>query len=168
MGACHVSVALEWNLWQSPRVVEMRVASGRLCVAYTVSHAAGDVNSIKIGENSNIQDNVVVHVAKHNAQDRALPTIIGNNVTIGVLHASLVVTHNTAAANKSNQKSAQHSGQQLHRVVRWWSMSLAYHACSVDHSCICVQAGRQCPARIICQFCACAAAYTSRGSYASL
>jgi len=25
--------------------------------------AAGDVNSIKVGENSNIQDNVVVHVA---------------------------------------------------------------------------------------------------------
>lgn len=48
--------------------------------------ASGDVNSIKVGENSNIQDNVVVHVAKHNAQDRALPTIIGNNVTIGVLN----------------------------------------------------------------------------------
>ena len=44
---------------------------------------AGDVNSIKIGENSNVQDNCVVHVAKHNAQDRALPTVIGNNVTIG-------------------------------------------------------------------------------------
>ena len=55
-------------------------------------NAAGDVNSIKVGENSNIQDNVVVHVAKHNAQDRALPTIIGNNVTIGALssHAGLV------------------------------------------------------------------------------
>lgn len=100
VGACHA--ALKWNLWQSP-IVEMRVASGRLCVTYTVPRAAGDVNSIKIGENSNIQDNVVVHVAKHNAQDRALPTIIGNNVTIGVLHASLVITHNTAAANNSNQ-----------------------------------------------------------------
>lgn len=48
----------------------------------------GDVNSIKIGENSNIQDNVVVHVARHNAQDRALPTVIGNNVTIG--HSSTI------------------------------------------------------------------------------
>ena len=48
-----------------------------------LASSAGDVNSIKVGENSNIQDNVVVHVAKHNAQDRALPTIIGNNVTIG-------------------------------------------------------------------------------------
>lgn len=46
---------------------------------------AGDVNSIKIGANSNIQDNCIVHVAKHNAQDRALPTTIGNNVTIGTL-----------------------------------------------------------------------------------
>lgn len=52
-------------------------------------HVAADVNSIKIGENSNIQDNVVVHVAKHNAQDRALPTIIGNNVTIGKLQSCL-------------------------------------------------------------------------------
>ncbi|KAL3152929.1 hypothetical protein ABBQ38_012232 [Trebouxia sp. C0009 RCD-2024] len=53
----------------------------------------GDVNSIKIGENSNIQDNCIVHVAKHNAQDRALPTIIGNNVTIGhsaTIHACTV------------------------------------------------------------------------------
>ena len=48
--------------------------------------AAGDVNSIKVGENTNIQDNTVVHVAKHNAQGRALPTIIGNNVTIGRKH----------------------------------------------------------------------------------
>ena len=49
---------------------------------------AGDVNHIKIGDNSNVQDNVVVHVAKHNAADRALPTIIGNNVTIGTSHGS--------------------------------------------------------------------------------
>ncbi len=37
----------------------------------------GDMNSIEIGQNSNIQDNAVVHV------DSDHPTIIGNNVTIG-------------------------------------------------------------------------------------
>lgn len=45
---------------------------------------AGDVNHITIGHNSNIQDNVVVHVAKHNASNTELPTTIGNNVTIGM------------------------------------------------------------------------------------
>ena len=44
---------------------------------------AADVNSIQVGENTNIQDGVVVHVAKNNAAGRALPTVIGNNVTIG-------------------------------------------------------------------------------------
>lgn len=55
------------------------------CCRVILHHVtAGDVNHIKIGDNSNVQDNVVVHVAKHNAADRALPTIIGNNVTIGM------------------------------------------------------------------------------------
>ena len=44
----------------------------------------GDDNYIEIGENSNIQDNTVIHVAE------LYPTIIGNNVTIGhsaIIHA---------------------------------------------------------------------------------
>lgn len=64
-------------LWQDAN------AMLRSCTFF-VSCVAGDVNSIKVGENSNIQDNCIVHVAKNNAQDRALPTIIGNNVTIGI------------------------------------------------------------------------------------
>ena len=45
----------------------------------------GDVNYIRIGENVNIQDNVVVHCTY-----QKYPTIIGNNVSIGhsaVIHA---------------------------------------------------------------------------------
>ncbi len=42
----------------------------------------GDDNCIKIGENTNIQDNTVVHISK------IYPTIIGDNVTIG--HSSIV------------------------------------------------------------------------------
>ena len=44
---------------------------------------AGDVNEIKIGEYSNIQDGAIVHVAKNNAAGASLPTNIGNFVTIG-------------------------------------------------------------------------------------
>ncbi|OQR92026.1 hypothetical protein THRCLA_08813 [Thraustotheca clavata] len=47
----------------------------------------GDVNHITIGENTNVQDQAVIHAAKI-AND--FPTIIGNNVTIGpsaVIHA---------------------------------------------------------------------------------
>ncbi|CAL5228724.1 g11909 [Coccomyxa viridis] len=53
----------------------------------------GDVNSIQIGSNSNIQDGVTVHVARHNPQGNVVPTIIGNNVTIGhgaIIHAATV------------------------------------------------------------------------------
>lgn len=38
----------------------------------------GDVNYIKVGKRTNIQDNSVVHVATKNG-----PTLIGNSVTIG-------------------------------------------------------------------------------------
>lgn len=43
----------------------------------------GDVNRIRIGARSNIQDNAVVHVTHHSA-----PTHIGNNVTVG--HAAVI------------------------------------------------------------------------------
>ncbi|MGO1712611.1 MAG: gamma carbonic anhydrase family protein [Senegalia sp. (in: firmicutes)] len=37
----------------------------------------GDINKIVIGQNSNIQDGTIIHVEKN------IPTIIGDNVTIG-------------------------------------------------------------------------------------
>lgn len=43
----------------------------------------GDVNYIKIGDRSNVQDNVCIHVMNHTG-----PTIIGNEVTIG--HGAIV------------------------------------------------------------------------------
>ena len=48
----------------------------------------GDVNYIRIGENSNIQDNSVLHVTTHTA-----PLNIGKNVTIGhnaILHGCTI------------------------------------------------------------------------------
>ncbi|XVF73773.1 hypothetical protein PTKIN_Ptkin13bG0008700 [Pterospermum kingtungense] len=53
----------------------------------------GDVNSISVGSGTNIQDNSLVHVAKSNLRRKVLPTIIGDNVTIGhsaVLHGCTV------------------------------------------------------------------------------
>ncbi|MBM7613888.1 gamma carbonic anhydrase family protein [Alkaliphilus hydrothermalis] len=42
----------------------------------------GDVNQIQVGENTNIQDNTVIHVAKE------YPTFIGDHVTVG--HSSII------------------------------------------------------------------------------
>lgn len=53
----------------------------------------GDVNHIRIGSGTNIQDNSLVHVAKSNISGKVLPTIIGDNVTVGhsaVLHGCTV------------------------------------------------------------------------------
>ena len=47
----------------------------------------GDVSHISIGENTNIQDNCIIHI------NRDMPTIIGNNVTVGhgaIIHACTI------------------------------------------------------------------------------
>jgi carbonic anhydrase/acetyltransferase-like protein (isoleucine patch superfamily) len=41
------------------------------------------VNGIEVGSNTNIQDNAVVHVAKHSISGKPAPTLIGSYVTIG-------------------------------------------------------------------------------------
>jgi carbonic anhydrase/acetyltransferase-like protein (isoleucine patch superfamily) len=48
----------------------------------------GDINFIKIGKNTNIQDGTIIHVAHD-----LYPTIIGDSVTIGhgaIIHASII------------------------------------------------------------------------------
>lgn len=58
----------------------------------------GDVESIRIGDNTNIQDNSVIHVTRaHHAAnktgDKGAPTVIGNNVTVGhsaIIHACII------------------------------------------------------------------------------
>ncbi|GAB2640413.1 gamma carbonic anhydrase family protein [Vibrio panuliri] len=56
--------------------------------------ARGDVNSIKIGQRSNIQDGSVLHVTHKNASNpNGYPLIIGNDVTIGhkvMLHGCII------------------------------------------------------------------------------
>lgn len=46
------------------------------------------MNCISIGCGTNIQDNSLVHVAKSNLSGKALPTIVGDNVTVGEQYGS--------------------------------------------------------------------------------
>jgi len=58
----------------------------------------GDVEKIRIGDDTNIQDNTVIHVTRANhAQnktgDKGAPTIIGKGVTVGhsaIIHACII------------------------------------------------------------------------------
>ena len=58
----------------------------------------GDVSHIRIGDNTNIQDNSVIHVTRaHHAAnktgDKGAPSLIGSNVTIGhgaIIHACII------------------------------------------------------------------------------
>ena len=51
----------------------------------------GDVNHIRIGARTNIQDGAIVHVSHHSPYNQAgLPTLVGEDVTIGhgaIIHA---------------------------------------------------------------------------------
>ncbi|MSP33514.1 MAG: gamma carbonic anhydrase family protein [Rickettsiales bacterium] len=58
----------------------------------------GDVECIRIGDNTNIQDNTIIHVTRANhaankTGDKGAPAIIGNNVTVGhaaIIHACII------------------------------------------------------------------------------
>lgn len=47
------------------------------------------MNNISVGSGTNIQDNSLVHVAKSNLSEMVLPTIIGDNVTVGKLKSDI-------------------------------------------------------------------------------
>ena len=61
----------------------------------------GDVAKIRIGDDTNIQDNTVIHVTRANhaankTGDEGGPTIIGKGVTIGhsaIIHACIIEDH---------------------------------------------------------------------------
>lgn len=48
----------------------------------------GDINRIRVGRNTNIQDGTVVHVNHDRVGDGGMPTFIGDNVVIG--HMALI------------------------------------------------------------------------------
>ena len=56
----------------------------------------GDVNAIRIGARTNIQDGTVIHVASHRPGQKGLATEVGQDVTVGhmaLLHACMVEDH---------------------------------------------------------------------------
>lgn len=56
----------------------------------------GDMNYIRIGANSNIQDGSIIHVDSEGEHWNGLPTIIGDNVTVAhnvMLHACTLEDH---------------------------------------------------------------------------
>jgi carbonic anhydrase/acetyltransferase-like protein (isoleucine patch superfamily) len=48
----------------------------------------GDVNAIKVGASTNIQDGAIIHVAKHNVSGKARPTVIGGARCVAPAHSS--------------------------------------------------------------------------------
>jgi carbonic anhydrase/acetyltransferase-like protein (isoleucine patch superfamily) len=80
------------------------VEIGSDCSLWPATVTRGDVNHIRIGNNTNIQDGSVLHVTHYGKYGKGSPLIIGNNVTVGhsvVLHActigdnSLIGMHST-------------------------------------------------------------------------
>ncbi|MBT4331851.1 MAG: gamma carbonic anhydrase family protein [Candidatus Cloacimonetes bacterium] len=58
---------------------------GNDCGVWFGAIIRGDVNFITIGDRSNIQDGCIIHVTQSNTKNRddGVPTIIGNDVTVG-------------------------------------------------------------------------------------
>ena len=74
------------NTWIAPSAdVIGEVACGEDCSIWFGCVIRGDVNYIKIGSRTNIQDLSMVHVTHYKKEDKSdgSPTIIGNDVTIG-------------------------------------------------------------------------------------
>lgn len=65
-------------------VVIGNVIIGKECSVWPMAVLRGDVNAIRIGDYSNIQDGSVLHVTHpHEAVPDGYPLLIGNEVTVG-------------------------------------------------------------------------------------
>lgn len=66
------------------------VVTGENCSIWFNAVVRGDVNSIRIGDNVNIQDGAVIHCTYENleAGQKGTKTVLGNNVSVG--HNALV------------------------------------------------------------------------------
>lgn len=81
--------------WVHPRATVIgEVSLGRDASAWPGAVIRGDVNSIAVGEATNIQDNSVLHVShKTPANPKGGPLVIGARVTVGhtvILHACTI------------------------------------------------------------------------------
>ncbi|KAI3824306.1 hypothetical protein L1987_05761 [Smallanthus sonchifolius] len=83
----------KYNLVDPPERNTVGVPTGGWTVIRFRADNPGDVNGIRVGSGTNIQDNALVHVAKSNISGNVLSTTLGNNVTVGhgaVLHGCTV------------------------------------------------------------------------------
>jgi len=90
-----VAPTLAAGAWVHPRATLIgEVSLGRDASVWPGAVIRGDVNSIAIGEASNIQDNSVLHVShKTPANPAGGPLVIGARVTVGhtvILHACTI------------------------------------------------------------------------------
>lgn len=73
------------------------VTVGEKASLWPMSVARGDVNSIEIGEGTNIQDGTVIHVTHDGPYSPGgIPTVIGSHVTVGhlcLIHACTIGDH---------------------------------------------------------------------------
>lgn len=81
--------------WVHPRATLVgEVALGRDASVWPGAVIRGDVNSIAVGEATNIQDNSVLHVSHRTAENPAGgPLVVGARVTVGhsvILHACTI------------------------------------------------------------------------------
>ncbi|MEZ5477400.1 MAG: gamma carbonic anhydrase family protein [Thiolinea sp.] len=88
------------NIASSAYIDDMAYVSGRTSIGadssvWPMAVLRGDVNTIQIGERTNVQDGAVLHVTHDGPFTRSggLPLVIGDDVTIGhkaVLHACVI------------------------------------------------------------------------------
>lgn len=69
------------------------VLIGHDCSVWPATVIRGDVNSIRVGHHTNIQDGSILHVTHEGAYSAGSPLTIGNYVTVGhnvILHACTI------------------------------------------------------------------------------
>lgn len=82
----HPSIGKETFISESAQLIG-KVTTGQGCSVWPCAVIRGDINNIKIGDFTNVQEHVSIHV------ETDTPTIIGNRVTIGhgaILHACTI------------------------------------------------------------------------------
>lgn len=81
----------------STSVIIGNVTLGDDCSVWPMVTIRGDVNTITVGDRTNIQDGSVLHVTHAGGEHpQGIPLIIGNDVTVGhkvLLHACTIGNH---------------------------------------------------------------------------
>ena len=107
------------NTWLADTAVLLGdVSVGRDCSIWFNAVLRGDVNTITIGDRTNIQDGVVLHTiydkAKHPSQ-----TIIGNDVSVGhnaIIHGAVIGDNWLVLSNAQLEPNSVYAGVPAKKV----------------------------------------------------